>query len=85
MRAHANCVENLTVYAAIVIASIATGAVGPVLDGLAIVLIIARIFQTLIHVVATETNVTIAARFTFFLVQIVCMVAMIAIVTATAL
>lgn len=76
MRAHANCVENLPVYAAIVVAMLATGVHSPLLDALAIVLMIARVLQTCVHVAFTETNWTIGIRFTFFLTQIVCMAIM---------
>lgn len=76
MRAHANCVENLPVYAAIVVAMLASGAHGAALDLLAIVLIVARILQTCVHVAFTETNVTVGVRFSFFLTQIVAMAAM---------
>jgi uncharacterized MAPEG superfamily protein len=35
MRAHMNCVENLPVYAAVVVALVATGVQSPTIDGLA--------------------------------------------------
>jgi uncharacterized MAPEG superfamily protein len=37
MRAHANCVENLPVYTAVVVAITAAGVMSPVLDLLALV------------------------------------------------
>jgi uncharacterized MAPEG superfamily protein len=84
MRAHANCVENLSIYVAIVVAIIATGVSMPALDVLAIALLAARIAQTLIHIIAAETNATVAVRFTFFLVQVLCMATMMAILVASA-
>ena len=50
MRAHANCVENLPVYGAVVVGLVASGIRSPLLDGLAIVLLLARVCQTIVHV-----------------------------------
>jgi uncharacterized MAPEG superfamily protein len=74
MRAHANCVENLPVYGAIVVAMEAAGVRSPVLDRLSLVFIGARVLQTTIHVAFVQTNRAVAFRFTFFFVQFVCMV-----------
>src|SRR5690606_1405406 len=49
MRAHANCVENLPVYASIVVVATAAGVSSPVLDDLALVVIAARVVHTLVH------------------------------------
>jgi uncharacterized MAPEG superfamily protein len=84
MRAHANCVENLPVYGAIVVAIAATGASGPTLDALAITLIVARVCQTLVHVAFEQTNRVIAARFAFFFTQAACMLATAGILVARA-
>jgi uncharacterized MAPEG superfamily protein len=84
MRAHANCVENLPVYAAIVVAMLAAGVRNPLLDALAIVLLAARVMQTCVHVAFTETNLTVGIRFGFFLTQVACMFAMGGIVAAAA-
>jgi uncharacterized MAPEG superfamily protein len=73
MRAHANCLESLPVYAAIVVASVAAGVHGRTLDVLAIVLLAARVCQTITHIGWTMTNRATAIRFSFFFVQIVCM------------
>ncbi|MBI2999316.1 MAG: MAPEG family protein [Deltaproteobacteria bacterium] len=73
MRAHANCIENLPVYTAIVVAIMATGVRSPSLDVLAIVLLAARMCQTLVHIIFEPTNIAVAVRFTFFLAQAVCM------------
>jgi len=72
MRAHANCVENLPIYGAIVVAALAAQAGSPRLDELAAVILAARIAQSLIHIAFTETNAAVAARFTFYTVQLVC-------------
>jgi len=76
MRAHANCVENLPVYAAIVVAIVATGVRGSTIDTLAVVLLVARVLQTVIHVTVAQTDAVVGVRFAFFLIQIVCMVGM---------
>lgn len=85
LRAHMNCVENLPVYGAIAVAIIASGAAGPALDGLAIAFMIARVCQTTVHVATTPTDLTAAIRFGFFFAQLVCMIAMGAIVAVQAL
>jgi uncharacterized MAPEG superfamily protein len=76
MRAHANCVENLPVYAAVVVAIVATGIDRPLLDALAVVLLAARVCQTVTHIAFESTNVAVAVRFVFFVTQLVCMVGM---------
>ena len=71
MRAHANCVENLPVFGAIVFA-LYVGNVGSVLvDALAVAVLLARVMQSLVHVCFVQTNTVTAVRFGFFFVQIV--------------
>jgi len=72
MRAHMNCVENLPIFGALVVALIATGLQSPSVDALSMALLLARIGQTLVHIVAPPTNVWAALRFALFFVQIVC-------------
>src|SRR5215471_15040261 len=50
MRAHANCIENLPVYAAIVVTIVASGVRDSTLDVLAVVLLAARVLQTVTHI-----------------------------------
>jgi uncharacterized MAPEG superfamily protein len=76
MRAHLNCVENLPIYAAIVVAQLAAGVTSPLLDGLAITILVARIFQSSIHLLVEQTNLVAGIRFAFFFVQAICMIAM---------
>ena len=76
MRAHANCVENLPVYAGIVVCATAAQATAPLLDALALTLIVARLCQTTTHVVFEQTDRVVAVRFSFFFVQMLCMFAM---------
>ncbi|QDG49732.1 MAPEG family protein [Persicimonas caeni] len=74
MRAHANCVENLPVYGAIVLVIVVAGLDAPTLDVLALVFMGARVIHSLIHLSFKQTNIVTSFRFTFFLVQFVCMV-----------
>jgi uncharacterized MAPEG superfamily protein len=83
VRAHLNCVENLPVYTAIVVVLLATHLDTPVLDALAVTILVARICQTSIHLMLEQTNTIVAIRFTFFFVQAACMIAM-AIIAAVA-
>jgi hypothetical protein len=73
VRAHANCVENLPVYGAVVLTAFAAQANAPIMDTLALVFIAARAGQTLVHVLLVETNTTVLIRFAFFCTQIVAM------------
>lgn len=76
MRAHANCVENLPVYGAIVLTALFFEISGPAISTLAVVILAARICQTLIHVSFIETSLTVSVRFSFFLTQVICMLVM---------
>jgi uncharacterized MAPEG superfamily protein len=84
MRAHANCIENLPVYGAIVVGSVAAGVTSPLLDVLAVALLVARVLQTITHVAFEQTNVVASIRFAFFLAQAVCMLWMLAYVALAA-
>jgi uncharacterized MAPEG superfamily protein len=76
VRAHANCLETLPVFAAVVlVATITHLAVRP-MDVLAATTMGARIVQTSVHVLFRERPRTIAVRFSFFLVQVVAIIAM---------
>jgi uncharacterized MAPEG superfamily protein len=69
VRAHANCVENLPVFAAIVLAAEATGAHSPTLDVLSAVVVAARVLQTSAHL-SSGSNAAIAVRFTLLTFQL---------------
>jgi uncharacterized MAPEG superfamily protein len=71
MRAHANCVENLPVFGAIVFALYVGDVTGGLVDALAVAVLVARILQSLVHVCFVQTNAVAALRFGFFFVQIV--------------
>lgn len=76
MRAHMNCVENLPVYTALVVALVATGMDRPVIDALALILIAARIIQSVVHIALEQTNLIAAIRFAMFFIQCISMLAM---------
>lgn len=76
IRAHMNCVENLPVYTAIVVALIATGVKSETIDTLAVALLGARVGQTLVHIGLPPTNAAASLRFALFFVQAICMIAM---------
>jgi len=77
VRAHANCIENLPVYAAIVLSAEALHIAPPQMDTLAIGVIVCRIVQSSIHMLLPETNRTVAVRFSFFFAQYMIMAWMI--------
>jgi uncharacterized MAPEG superfamily protein len=79
VRAHANCIENLPVFAAIVLAAQATGAHSLTLDVLSAAVVAARIVQTSAHL-SSGSNEAIAVRFTFLCVQLAAFVWMAALV-----
>lgn len=72
MRAHANCVENLPVLGAVVVAANAAGVHGGPIDVLAVAYLAARVLQTITHVALDETPAAVGVRFAFFFTQIVC-------------
>lgn len=76
VRAHANCLETMPVFAAIVLVGAVTGLNPPGMDALAVTTMGARVAQTSVHMLFPERNATIAVRFSFFLLQIVAMVVM---------
>ena len=82
-RAHANCVENLPIYAALALTAAVAGIDTPHLDQLAVTILIARVCQSLVHMILPETNITVGIRFSFFAVQLVAFLWM-AVIIATA-
>ena len=73
MRAHANCIENLPVYGAIVLVIVVADIQSPTLDTLALVLTGARVVHSIVHVAFEQTNFMATLRFLFFFTQLVCM------------
>ncbi len=82
MRAHANCVENLPVFGAIVFALYAGHIASATVNVLAVAILAARIMQSLVHVCLVQTNTVVSFRFGFFFVQIVSFLWLIAVITA---
>ena len=80
MRAHANCVENLPVFGAIVLALYASGIGGATVNGVSVAILAARVVQSLVHVCLVQTNTVVSVRFAFFFVQVagfLCLVALV--------
>jgi uncharacterized MAPEG superfamily protein len=78
-RAHMNAVENLPLFAAVVLVAAVAGREGRVLDVLAGTYLVARIAQSVSHV-APGAGLRFNVRFGFFLVQLVCLAAFIVVV-----
>ena len=76
MRAHANCLENLPLYTAIVVAMHYTGVGGPWFDTLALVILAGRIGHSSVHIGFEQTSTVAAIRFSLYFLQVVSMVAM---------
>jgi uncharacterized MAPEG superfamily protein len=76
-RAHANCIENLPVFGAIVYVMTAIGLEGPMVDALCIAILVARICQSTVHVSQVQTDKVVAVRFSFYSVQLVSFLALI--------
>jgi uncharacterized MAPEG superfamily protein len=70
-RAHLNTVENLPIFAAIVLAGWVVGMETATFNRLAIVVVVARIVQSAIHI-ASGSVVAITFRFTALAVQLIC-------------
>ena len=69
-RAHANCIENLPVFGAIVFLLTAIGLEGPMVNALCIATLAARIVQSCVHLSHEQTNAFVAVRFSFYSVQL---------------
>jgi uncharacterized MAPEG superfamily protein len=76
VRAHANCIENLPVFGAVVLVAAVSGLDTPRMDMLAVVVVAARIVQSSIHMLRPQTDTAIAWRFSFYTVQALAMIAM---------
>jgi len=84
VRAHANCLENLPVFAVIVLVGAVTGLQPAGTDALAATTMGARVVQSLVHMLFPERNATVAVRFSFFLAQVAAMMAMLALLAHAA-
>jgi uncharacterized MAPEG superfamily protein len=81
MRAHANCVENLPVFAALVLLGSTLGGTESSFQAAAVIVLPARVLQSSVHI-ASGRNRAVLARFAFFSVQLFCFGAMIALLIA---
>jgi uncharacterized MAPEG superfamily protein len=79
-RAHANCIENLPVFAAIVYLMTLVDLHGPLVDALCIATLGARIAQSCVHIARVQTDAFVAVRFSFYSVQLVSFLVLIAMV-----
>jgi uncharacterized MAPEG superfamily protein len=71
MRAHMNCVENLPVFAALVLLGAQLGVQSASFQAAALAVLPARVGQSVAHV-ASGRNTAVLVRFTFFSVQLLC-------------
>ena len=85
MRAHANCIENLPVFGAIVVALYVAGLGGPVINVLSVLVLISRVLQSLVHVSHVQTDAFVAVRFSLLCVQLISFVALIILVVRHAM
>lgn len=82
MRAHANCVENLPIFAAIVVVVFAADLHSLTLDVLSLIVIGARIPHTLVHVSFEQTETVVRLRSLLYNTQFLAMAAMIVVIVA---
>jgi uncharacterized membrane protein YecN with MAPEG domain len=83
MRAHANCLENLPIFAVIVFVLHVGGVAGWIVNALSIAVLVARVLQSCTHVLFVQTNAVVSVRFTFFSVQVVSFLWLVGIIVAT--
>ena len=67
-RAHANCYENLPVFAALILLALVTGNAG-ITDPLARWVLVARVAQSMVHLISTS-EMAVSLRAVFLLVQL---------------
>jgi uncharacterized MAPEG superfamily protein len=71
MRAHANCVENLPVFASLVLLGAWRGVPGELFQLAAFAVLPARLLQSIAHI-SSGRDRAVLGRFVFFCVQLVC-------------
>ncbi len=82
-RAHANCIENLPVFGAIVFALHVGNVTGSLVDALAVTILVARILQSLVHVCFVHSNASRPGDSAFFFVQFICFFWLMGLIVAT--
>ncbi|HEX3432029.1 MAG TPA: MAPEG family protein [Rhizomicrobium sp.] len=70
-RAHLNTLENLPIFASIVLCGWVVGMETATFNRLAVIVVVARVLQSLIHL-ASGSVTAVTLRFTAFAVQLVC-------------
>lgn len=85
MRAHANCVENLPVFAALVLVQQFLQVNSPMIDILAFTVLAARIPHSLVHLAFRQTDPVVSLRFGFYFVQVIAMLALAGVLVADSL
>jgi uncharacterized MAPEG superfamily protein len=83
-RAHMNTVENLPIFGAIIIAGVLLRVEAPLFQLLPVVVICARVVQSLVHV-SSGGSLAVNVRFTAFVTQLTCFVVMLFLITRAAL
>ncbi len=73
MRAHGNCVENLPLFASVVLVGHVSGYASSTFDTLSLVYLGARVCQSIAHI-SSGRSLVINVRFTFFVTQLACLV-----------
>jgi uncharacterized MAPEG superfamily protein len=76
VRAHANCVENLPVFGAIVLTAAVAHLDPPGFGALSVAVLGSRLCQTLIHMIWPVSDRTVTFRFAMFTVQLLSMTTM---------
>jgi len=71
MDAHANALENLPLYIGVFVAALALDQLAT-LDKVAMLYLVARVVQSIVHIVGVNPTL-VAARFTFWIVQVGCL------------
>jgi uncharacterized MAPEG superfamily protein len=82
-RAHLNAVENLPIFAVVVFSGVYLSVQNPMFETLANVVLGARFVQSLIHI-SSGAQLMVLLRFTFYLIQVLSMLAMAAMVLPAA-
>ena len=84
LRAHANCVENLPVFAAIVLVLTIAELETTLIDALCVVVIVARVLQTTVHVAFEQTDPAVFFRSIFYNTHWLAMVALVVLIAVAA-
>ena len=81
MRAHLNCVENLPVFAALVLLGTVLAVPGELFQLVAFAVLPARVLQSTVHI-ASGRNRAVLARFALFSIQLGCFALLIGLLVA---